>query len=90
MAFSGDGSFGSISRQGSATGQAVEDAYMLCSLLGDESGPISRRRTRAFETYVAIRLTQAQKVVKTSRKAGDIYAFAGLAGSGLEKIRLTC
>ena len=68
VAISGDATHGSTPRQGVAIGQAVEEAYVLCSLLGDGSGPISRRRTGAFEAYTAIRPPQAQKVIKTSRK----------------------
>ena len=84
MAISGDAIHGSTPRQGAATG---EETYLLCSLLGDGSGPISRRRTRAFEAYVAIRSPQSQEVVKTGREAGEIYAFAGLAGIEIGKVR---
>ena len=60
VAISGDAAHGSIPRQSAATGQAVEDAYVLCSLLEHGPGPISRRNTKAFEASVAIRPPQAQ------------------------------
>ena len=70
--------------------EAVEDAYVLCSLLGDESGPITRRRARALEARVAIRRPQAQKVIKTSRKLARSMRLRARQVVSLERSDLTC
>ena len=87
VAISGDATQGSTPRQGAAIGQAVEDAYVLCSLLGDGSGPITRRRARALEAPCCNSVATSAENDQDQSKAGEVYAFAGPAGSELGKIR---
>ena len=58
---------------------ALEDAYILSNLLGaiQQSSDIER----AFKAYDSIRRPRSQKLVTTSREAGEVFDFEGV-GTG--------
>ncbi|EON68907.1 hypothetical protein W97_08165 [Coniosporium apollinis CBS 100218] len=82
----GDAAHGSTPHQGSGAGMAIEDSYVLSNLVAaveDASGIES-----AFEAFDAVRRERTQRLVKTSREAGQLYDFE-LPGvlDDVEKIR---
>lgn len=83
----GDAAHASTPHQGAGAGQAIEDAFILSSLLGDELTKTTTDIPTAFKVYDAIRRPRSQKVVSTSRAAGLTYAFQGAAGGDIGKIR---
>ena len=86
VAILGDAAHASTPHQGAGAGQAIEDAFILSSLLGDEKTQSASNIPAAFKAYDAIRRPRSQKVVATSRAAGLTYAFQGPAQDNLEKI----
>ncbi|KAF3032228.1 hypothetical protein E8E11_000503 [Didymella keratinophila] len=71
----GDAAHASTPHQGSGAGMCVEDAYILSQVL-------SKCQTRddfktAFKAYDAVRRPRSQKVVKTSREAGQLWDLEG-------------
>lgn len=86
VALMGDAAHVSTPHQGAGAGQALEDAYVLSNLLGDERIQTSSDIPRAFKAYDAIRRPRSQKVVSTSRAAGEVHCFAGPDGSDIRKI----
>lgn len=82
----GDAAHASTPHQGAGAGQALEDAFILSSLLGDKLTQSASDIPAAFKAYDAIRRPRSQKVVSTSREAGLTYAFQGPAGGDVEKI----
>ena len=66
---------------------AVEDAFILSSLLKDESIKSSEDIPRAFAAFDNIRRPRSQKVVQTSHEAGELYGFEGPQGDDLVKIK---
>jgi salicylate hydroxylase len=87
IAILGDAAHASTPHQGAGAGQAMEDAFILASLLGDENTKSVSDIPAAFNAYDAVRRPRSQKVVSTSREAGVTYAFQGPAGDDKEKIR---
>jgi salicylate hydroxylase len=83
----GDAAHASTPHQGAGAGQALEDAFILSRLLGDELTESASDIPAAFKAYDAIRRPRSQKVVSTSRACGLTYAFQGPAGDDVEKIR---
>jgi len=82
----GDAAHGSTPHQGSGAGMAIEDSYVLSNLMAaveDASGIES-----AFKAFDAVRRERTQRLVKTSREAGQLYDFE-LPGvlDDVEKIR---
>ena len=76
----GDAAHASTPHQGAGAGQALEDAFILTVLLGDE-------KTRSAGAIpAAVRRPRSQKVVSTSRAAGATYALQGQALDNLEMI----
>lgn len=71
--------------QGSGAGQAIEDALVLETLLGKvEDGSLI---SNAFSAYDQVRRPRSQKVVSTSREAGQLYAMrAEGIGEDIEKM----
>ena len=69
----GDSAHASTPHQGAGAGMALEDAYILSSLLGaiDKSAEIEC----AFRAFDAVRRPRTQKLVTTSRAAGELYEF---------------
>lgn len=68
---SGDAAHASTPHQGAGAGMALEDAYVLSSLLGavQKSSDIES----AFRAFDAVRRPRTQKLVTTSRDAGELY-----------------
>ncbi|OBZ74163.1 Salicylate hydroxylase [Grifola frondosa] len=79
VALLGDAAHAMMPFQGAGAGQAIEDAYVLSTLLGH------RRATRAtlprvLQVYDAVRRPFAQRVAESSRENGMLYTlnFPGL------------
>lgn len=73
--------------QGSGAGQAIEDAYILGSLLAH---PLTTRSTifAALSIYETVRLPHANSVMEKSKAFGKLYEFADprFAGLGLREV----
>ena len=91
----GDAAHASTPFQGSGAGMAIEDAYVLSSLLdntarSDEVDTTNRTDgpERAFKAFDAVRRERTQRLVRTSREAGHLFQFE-LEGVGddYEKLR---
>ena len=82
----GDAAHASTPHQGAGAGQALEDAFILSVLLGDEKTRSAGEVPAAFRAYDAVRRPRSQKVVSTSRAAGATYALQGQALDNLELI----
>lgn len=100
VAIMGDAAHASTPHQGAGAGQAIEDALVLTELiaravqyagaLGEKDGEMAYVRTALADSFLAydcIRRPRAQKVVRTSRQAGELYAFRGANGGDLETIK---
>lgn len=81
----GDAAHASTPHQGAGAGQALEDAFILSLLLGDEKTQQASDIPAAFRAYDAVRRPRSQKVVSTSRAAGATYA---MHGQGLDNLEL--
>ncbi|KAI9810361.1 MAG: hypothetical protein M1827_006328 [Pycnora praestabilis] len=82
----GDSAHASTPHQGAGAGMALEDAFILSNLLGsvhDLSG-----LEHAFRAADVVRRPRTQKLVTTSRSAGQLYDFE-LEGIGddIEKVK---
>ena len=71
----GDAAHASTPHQGSGAGMALEDAYVLSSLLGHVR--MVEELELALEAYDHVRRPRAMELVKTSRECGDVYEFLG-------------
>ena len=71
----GDAAHASTPHQGSGAGMALEDAYVLSSLLGHVR--VVEELELAFEAYDHVRRPRDMKLVETSRACGDVYEFQG-------------
>ena len=81
----GDAAHASTPHQGSGAGMALEDAYVLSSLLGHVRG--SEDIKIAFKAYDHIRRPRDMKLVETSRACGEVYEFLGPeTGDDVQKI----
>lgn len=87
LAILGDAAHASTPHQGAGAGQAIEDAFILSSLLGDERTQSASDIEAAFKAYDMVRRPRSQEVVSTSRTAGITYSLQGSAGEDLEKIQ---
>ena len=87
VAIMGDAAHASTPFQGAGAGQCLEDAFILSSLLADAQIQSAADIPKAFKAYDAIRRPRSQKVVTTSRTAGEIFFHAGPDGDDYEKIR---
>ena len=83
---SGDAAHASTPHQGAGAGMALEDAYILSSVLGavdDELGI-----EHAFRAFDHVRRPRAQKLVKTSRECGVVVDCEDEeVGDDVEKFR---
>lgn len=81
-----DGAHATTPFQGQGAGQAVEDALVLEALLGRTK--TVEHISNAFTAYDEIRRPRSQRVVTTSREAGQLLAMKqeGI-GSDIEKMR---
>lgn len=67
----GDAAHASTPNQGSGGGMAMEDSFIVSSLLAKITGVSDI--SAAFKAYDEIRRPRSQKLVKTSREAGRLY-----------------
>ena len=81
----GDAAHATTPFQGSGAGQAIEDALVLETLLGKVEDPL--QIPVAFSAYDQVRRPRTQKVVSTSREAGQVFAMrAEGIGKDVEKM----
>lgn len=74
VALLGDACHATTPHQGAGAGQAVEDGYVLSKALADWlAGGRKSSLKEWMDLYQRIRLPRAQKVVSTSRQAGELY-----------------
>jgi salicylate hydroxylase len=71
----GDCAHASTPHQGAGAGMAIEDAAVLSSLLGHIKQPDRSILGKLFEAYDQLRRPRSQKLVTTSRDAGQLYDF---------------
>lgn len=71
----GDAAHANTPHQGSGAGMALEDAYVLSSLLGHVR--MVEELGMAFEAYDHVRRPRDMKLVETSRACGEVYEFLG-------------
>ena len=82
----GDAAHAATPFQGAGAGMAMEDAYILSSLLGFVKD--SESIEAAFMAFDHVRRPRTQKLVTTSREAYDVYSLrAEDTGTDLEKIK---
>ncbi|KAF2433666.1 mannitol 1-phosphate dehydrogenase [Tothia fuscella] len=81
----GDAAHATTPHQGAGAGMAIEDSYILCNLLAEVKS--AKGIEAAFRAYDAVRRPRSQKLVTTSREAGQLYEFE-LEGSDPEAIRV--
>nr|WP_273190792.1 hypothetical protein [Halomonas sp.] len=62
--------------QGAGAGQALEDAYVLATLLADASCR-SHNVSTVLSAFEQVRHSRTCKVQRTSHEAGDVYEYAG-------------
>ncbi|KZT64400.1 salicylate hydroxylase [Daedalea quercina L-15889] len=74
VALIGDSAHASVPFQGAGAGQAIEDAYLLATLLGHPKTTLSTL-ARALQIYDAVRRPYAQNVAETSRECGMLFTF---------------
>ena len=67
----GDAAHASTPHQGAGAGMALEDAYIMASVLGAIQG--EGQIEQAFKAFDTVRRPRAQKLVSTSRTNGELY-----------------
>lgn len=87
IAIAGDAAHASTPHQGAGAGQALEDALVLSGLLADNRIQFANDVPRAFHAYDVVRRPRSQRVVTTSRAAGELYNFQSSEGNNLEAVR---
>lgn len=82
----GDAAHATTPYQGAGAGQAIEDALILGTLLGRVTE--KNQVLHAFQVYDQVRRVRSQRVVSTSRDAGQLVSmrYEGV-GEDLEKMR---
>lgn len=82
----GDAAHATTPFQGQGAGQAIEDALVLATLLAEVSDPSMIQN--AFLAFDQVRRVRTQRVVSTSRDAGQLVGMrAEGVGTDLEKMR---
>jgi salicylate hydroxylase len=71
----GDCAHASTPHQGAGAGMAIEDAAVLSRLLGHVGDADPAILTKVFHAYDQLRRPRSQKLVTTSRDAGQLYDF---------------
>lgn len=71
----GDAAHASTPHQGAGAGMCVEDAYILSQVLSECHSRDDLKT--AIEAYDAVRRPRSQKLVETSREAGQLWDFEG-------------
>lgn len=80
----GDAAHASTPHQGAGAGMALEDAFVLSHVLAQVDDANSLEK--AFRAYDETRRLRTQKLVTTSREAGEMYDLEGAGiGDDLEK-----
>ncbi|QJQ97899.1 salicylate 1-monooxygenase [Halomonas sp. PGE1] len=82
----GDAAHALVPHQGAGAGQALEDAYVLASLLGDEACTRDSVE-QVLAAFEAVRHARTCRVQRTSHEAGNVYEYAG-EGIGDDEARL--
>ncbi|NYS76500.1 MULTISPECIES: salicylate 1-monooxygenase [Halomonadaceae] len=72
----GDAAHALVPHQGAGAGQALEDAYVLATLLADASCR-SHNVSTVLSAFEQVRHSRSCKVQRTSHEAGDVYEYAG-------------
>ena len=82
----GDAAHALVPHQGAGAGQALEDAYVLATLLTDAN---SHRHnvSDVLAAFEQVRHARTCKVQRTSHEAGDVYEYAGV-GIGSDETKL--
>ncbi|MCA8864414.1 MULTISPECIES: salicylate 1-monooxygenase [unclassified Halomonas] len=73
----GDAAHALVPHQGAGAGQALEDAYVLATLLTDASCH-RRNVSGVLAAFEQVRHARTCKVQRTSHEAGDVYEYAGV------------
>lgn len=82
----GDAAHAMVPHQGAGAGQALEDAYVLASLLTDQA--CTRQNVQqVLAAFEAVRHERICKVQRTSHEAGDLYEYSA-PGIGDDEARL--
>lgn len=82
----GDAAHALVPHQGAGAGQALEDAYVLASLLGDEA--CTRDSVEpVLAAFEAVRHGRTCRAQRTSHEAGNVYEYAG-EGIGDDEAKL--
>ncbi|KAA0009749.1 salicylate 1-monooxygenase [Billgrantia pellis] len=82
----GDAAHAMVPHQGAGAGQALEDAYVLASLLTDQA--CTRQNVQqVLAAFESVRLERTCKVQRTSHQAGDLYEYSA-PGIGDDEARL--
>jgi salicylate hydroxylase len=71
----GDAAHATTPHQGAGAGMCIEDAYILSELLSQCQSKTDLEK--AFHAYDVVRRPRSQKLVKTSREAGQLWDFEG-------------
>jgi len=74
VALIGDAAHAMTPHQGSGAGQAIEDAYILATLLGHSCTTLDTI-PRALQVYNAVRQPYANQVAEKSRLNGQYFTF---------------
>lgn len=82
----GDAAHALVPHQGAGAGQALEDAYVLASLLTDTSCH-RQNVSDVLAAFEQVRHARTCKVQRTSHEAGDVYEYAG-EGIGNDEAKL--
>jgi salicylate hydroxylase len=82
----GDAAHSMTPWQGSGAGQAIEDAMILQTLLGEVKDP--KHLTAAFQAYDKVRRPRTQRIIESSHGTGVILCGRGAdTGLDIDKIR---
>ncbi|WP_421842249.1 salicylate 1-monooxygenase [Marinobacter algicola] len=82
----GDAAHAMVPHQGAGAGQALEDAYVLASLLTDTHCTRDNAE-HVLAAFEAIRHERTCKVQRTSHEAGDLYEYSA-SGIGDDEARI--
>jgi salicylate hydroxylase len=82
----GDAAHAMVPHQGAGAGQALEDAYVLASLLTDQACD-RHNADQVLAVFEAVRHARTCRVQRTSHEAGDLYEYSA-PGLGDDETRL--
>ncbi|KAI1823398.1 mannitol 1-phosphate dehydrogenase 2 [Xylaria intraflava] len=71
----GDAAHATTPHQGAGAGMGIEDCYILGNLIGEAESV--EDLDRVFKAYDEVRRPRTQKLVETSRQAGQVWDFEG-------------